>query len=48
MKVTASHQAPGDVGRLQSRALSRRMRGEIAGDGDDDAPALTRVAPEVE
>ena len=48
MQLSAPHQAEGDVGRLQRRALGRRMRGEIAGDRDEDAPAFIRVAPEDE
>ena len=48
MQFAASHQAPSDVGRLQRRALSRRMRGEIAGDCDEDASALVGVAPDSE
>ena len=45
MKLAAAHQPPRDVGGLQRRALGRRMGGEIAGDGDQDVPALVGVAP---
>lgn len=45
MKLAAPHQAPGDVGRLQRRAFGRRMGGEIAGDRNEDVPALIGVAP---
>ncbi len=48
MQISAPHQTPGDVSGLQRRALRRRMRREIAGDRDEDAPALIRVAPEGE
>ena len=45
MKLAASHQAAGDVCRLQRRAFGRRMGGEIAGDRNEDVPALVGVAP---
>ena len=48
MQLAAPHQAAGDVGRLQRRALGRRMGGEIAGDRDEDVPALVGVAPDGE
>jgi hypothetical protein len=48
MQLSAPHQAPGDIGRLQRRALGWRMRGEIAGDCDEYAPALVGVAPDSE
>ena len=48
MQLSAPHQAQGDVGRLQRCALGRRMRGEIAGDFDEDASALVGVAPDSE
>jgi hypothetical protein len=44
MQLVAPHQTPGNIGRLQRRALGRRMRREIAGDHDEDAPAFIRVA----
>ena len=46
MQLAAPHQAAGDVGRLQRRALGRRMGGEIAGDRNENVPALVGVAPE--
>ena len=48
MQLVAPHQTPGNIGRLQRRALGRRMRREIAGDCDEDAPAFIRVAPDGE
>jgi hypothetical protein len=48
MQLAAPYQTPGNIGRLQRRALGRRMRREIAGDRDEDAPAFIRVAPEGE
>ena len=48
MLLAAPHQAQGNIGRLQRRALGRRMRREIAGDRDEDAPAFIRVALEGE
>jgi hypothetical protein len=39
MKLTAAHEPPGDVGRLQFGAFRRRMGSEIAGDSDEDMPA---------
>ena len=45
MQFAAQHQAPGDVGRLQRRTLCRRMGGKIAGNGYEDVPTLTGVAP---
>ena len=48
MQLRAPHQAPGDVSRLQRRALRWRMRGEIAGDRNENMPALVGVAPEAE
>ncbi len=44
MQLAASHQAAGDVSRLQRRAFGRRMGGEIAGDRNEDVPALVGVA----
>ena len=48
MQLAAPHQAPGDVGGLQRRAFGRRMGGEIAGDRNEDVPALIGVAPDGE
>ena len=48
MQISAPRQAPGDVSRLQRRALGRRMGGEISGDRNEDAPALIGVAPDGE
>ena len=48
MQLSAPHQAPGDVGRLQRRALGRRMGGEISGIRNEDVPALVGVAPDGE
>ena len=45
MKLTAAHEPPGDVGRLQLGAFRRRMGSEIAGDRDEDMPALIAIAP---
>jgi hypothetical protein len=45
MKLPAAHEAPGNIGGLQSSTLGRRMGGKIAGDGDQDVPALAGVAP---
>ena len=45
MKLTAAHEPPGDVGRLQFGAFRRRMGSEIAGDRDEDMPALVAIAP---
>ena len=48
MKLAAPHQALGDFGRLQRRALGRRMGGEIARDRNEDVPALVGVLPDGE
>ena len=45
MKLTAAHEPAGDVGRLQLGTFRRRMSTEIAGDGDEDMPALVGIAP---
>jgi hypothetical protein len=45
MKRTAAHEPPGDVGCLQLGAFRRRMGSEIAGDRDEDMPALVGIAP---
>ena len=48
MQFAAPHQAPGDVGRLQRCAFGRRMGREIAGDRNEDVPALVGIAPYAE
>ena len=48
MELAAPHQTPGDVSRLQRRAFGRRMGGEIAGDRNENVPALVGVAPDGE
>ena len=48
MKLTAAHEPPGDVGRLQLGAFRRRMGREITGDRDEDMPALVSIAPRTE
>ena len=48
MQLAAPHQAPGDVSGLQRSAFGWRMRGEIAGDRNEDVPALVGVAPDGE
>ena len=45
MKLTATHEPLSDVRCLQLGAFRRRMRGEIAGDSDEDMPALDGIAP---
>jgi hypothetical protein len=45
MKLTAAHEPPGDVGRLQFGAFRGRMGREIAGDSDEDMSALVGIAP---
>ena len=45
VKLAATHQPAGDVGGLQQRALGRRMGRQIAGDSDEDVPALVAVSP---
>src|SRR6516165_10983343 len=45
MKLTAAHEPSGDVGSLQFGAFRRRMRSEIAGDRDEDMPALVGITP---
>lgn len=45
VKLTAAHEPAGDVCRLQFGPFGRRMGGEIAGNGDEDMPALVGVAP---
>ena len=45
MKLTAAHEPPGDVRRLQFRTFRGRMGREITGDGDEDMPAFVGVAP---
>lgn len=45
MQLTASHQPASDVGSLQHGTLGRRMSGEVAGNGYQDMPALSAIAP---
>ena len=45
MKLTAAHEPPGDFGRLEFGAFRRRMGSEIAGDSNQDMPALVGIAP---
>jgi hypothetical protein len=45
MKLTAAHQPTGYVGRLQQRALSRKVGSQIPCYGDEDMPALITGAP---
>src|SRR5271165_4757803 len=47
MKLSAAHQPLRDVGRLQQRALGRKVGRQISCDGDKDMPALVGVAPVV-
>src|SRR5260370_18030056 len=45
MKLPAAHEPPRNIGGLQRRTLGRRMGGKIAGDRDQNVPALGAVAP---
>ena len=45
MKLTAAHEPLGDVSRLQLGAFCGRVGSEIAGDSDEDMPALVGIAP---
>ena len=45
MKLSAAHQPSCYVGRLQQRALSRKVGSQIPRNGDKDMPALITVAP---
>ena len=45
MQLAASHQAAGDVGRLQCHAFGRGMGREIAGDRNEDVSASVSVVP---
>jgi hypothetical protein len=45
MQLATAHRASGNVSRLQRRAFGRRMRRQITGDRNQDAPALVGVAP---
>src|SRR5947209_3160016 len=45
MKRRAAHQTSCDLGGLLGRALGRSMSCEITCHGDEDVPALSRVAP---
>jgi hypothetical protein len=44
MKLPAAHEPPRNIGGLQRRTLGRRMGGKIAGDRDQNVPALGRVS----
>jgi len=43
MKLATAHQPTGYVRRLQQRALSRKMGGQIPRDGNKNMPALVAV-----
>jgi len=45
MKLSAAHQPSCYVGRLQQRALGRKMGSQIPRDGNKDMTALVAVAP---
>ena len=45
MKLAAAHQPTGYLGRLQQRALSRKMGSQIPCDGDKNMSALVAIAP---
>ena len=45
VKLATSHESARHVGRLQSRALSRRVSGEVARDGHQDVASLRTIAP---
>src|SRR5215469_13080406 len=45
MKLFAVHQPTGDVGRLQQRALGRKMGGQIPRDRNKDVSTLVAVPP---
>src|SRR6266446_1845546 len=45
MKLAAAHQPTGDVGRLQERALGRKMSRQIPCYGDKGMPSLVAVTP---
>ena len=45
VKLTAAHEPPRDVRRLQFGTFRRRMGSEITGDGDEDMPAFVGVVP---
>src|SRR6267154_1611512 len=45
MKLSAVHQPPGYIGRLQQRALGRKMGSQIPRNGNKDMTALVAVAP---
>jgi hypothetical protein len=44
IKLPAAHEPPRNIGGLQRRTLGRRMGGKIAGDRDQNVPALGRVS----
>ena len=45
MQLAAAHQAAGDVSCLERGPFGRRMGRKIAGDGNQDMPALVGVTP---
>ena len=45
MKFATAHQPTGYVGRLEQRALSRKVGSQIPCYGDKDMPALVAVTP---
>ena len=45
MKFAAAHQPTGYIGRLQQRALGRKMGRQIPRYGNKDMPALVAIAP---
>src|SRR6266404_8023881 len=45
MKLATAHQPTGDVGRLQQRALGRKMSRQIPCYGDKGMPSLVAVTP---
>ena len=45
VKLAPTHQAASDVGGLQKGPFGRRMGRQIAGDSDEDVPALIAVSP---
>ena len=45
VKFSAAHQPIGYVGRLQQRALGRKMGRQIPRGGNKDMPALVAIAP---
>ena len=45
MKLAAAHQPSCYVGRLQQRALGRKVGSQISCDHNEDMPALVAVSP---